>query len=89
MEPKVQAAIESRRQWFWVWTLGLTLGLGTAIAIHALPTFGQGALLPATYILLVAAGLWLFIATLRLQKALLAWTAFIGTTTALILYFLI
>ena len=68
MKPEVQAAIESRRQWFWVWTLGLSTGVGTAIAIHAFPTGGKGLLFLTPFLLLAIYGLWLYVATLRIQK---------------------
>jgi hypothetical protein len=85
MKPEVEAEIESRRQWFWVWTLGLTVGLFLAIAIHFLQSQGFTDALFIAILLLVASGLWLFIVTLRLQRALLTWTVFILAITAVCL----
>ena len=85
MKPEVEAEIESRRQWFWVWTAGLTSGLFLAIAIQFLESRGFTDALFIAILLLVASGFWLFVATLRLQRALLTWTAFIAATTAVCL----
>lgn len=76
MKPEVRAAIESRRQWFWVWVVGVCGGLGISIFVQVL-----GKHLLTT---LVVSGLILFIRTLRLQKALSAWTVFIGATCAIV-----
>ncbi len=85
MKPEVQAAIESRRQWFWVWVVGVCGGLGISILVQIL---GQNLLANSGWNFLIAAlvvsGLILFIRTLRLQKALLAWTVFIGATCAIV-----
>lgn len=76
MKPEVEAAIESRRQWFWVWVVGVCGGLGISILVQIL---GQHLLTT-----LVVSGLILFIRTLRLRKALSAWTVFIGATSAIV-----
>ncbi|MEI7576966.1 MAG: hypothetical protein WCK51_08740 [Armatimonadota bacterium] len=83
MKPEVEAAIESRRQWFWVWVVGVCGGFGVAIFFQML---GQNLL--GNWVLLIAAlfgsGLILFVQTLRLQKALMAWIVFIGAICAII-----
>lgn len=83
MRPEVEAAIESRRQWFWVWVVGVCGGFGIAILFQILGhnLFGSWTL-PVT--ILLVSGLVLFIQALRLQKPLLAWTAFIGATCAIV-----
>jgi hypothetical protein len=81
MKPEVQAAIESRRQWFWVWTLGICSGFGFTFLLFRLTTDPLHLVIPT----LVIAGLGLFIQTLRLRRALLAWSAFLAATVTLLL----
>lgn len=85
MKPEVQAAIESRRQWFWVWTLGICSGFGFTFLLVQWTT---DPLFLASAFLVLAATL-LFVQTLRLQKALLAWASFITVFATLVLSLLV
>ena len=81
MKPEVQAAIESRRQWFWVWTLGLISGLGFAIVIQALRNYGFTHWPSIVVCLSCVAALRLFILSLKLHRPYLAWTVSIAATS--------
>ncbi len=85
MKPEVEAAIESRRQWFWVWVLGICTGFVITFLLFQCST--DPLYLAITFLVLAAAVL--FVQSLRLQKALLAWASFIAAFTAVALSVLV
>lgn len=93
MKPEVQAAIESRRQWFWVWMIGVFGGIGLVTGLRLLgnlPDYSIAVRLETGIILILGiAGIGLLIKTLRLQKSPTCWTLYIAATLGLILRILI